>query len=59
MWLRDQVFILRDGFRRLDRKWHLLIGSQMLFGLMIFRAHNSKHIEHQMIAEEKKPSDSK
>jgi hypothetical protein len=37
MW-GERIFQFRDRFRRLDRKWHLLIGSQILVGIFAFRA---------------------
>ena len=40
MWNRIHSF--RDRFRLLDRKWHALIGSQILFGLIALRFHNTK-----------------
>ncbi len=40
MSLRDKIMASRDRFQRLDRKWHLLIGSQLLFGMFLFRAYN-------------------
>jgi hypothetical protein len=36
--LGERIFQFRDRFRRLDRKWHLLIGSQILVGIFAFRA---------------------
>ena len=37
MW-KAQIYSYRDRFRRLDRKWHALIGSQLLFGFMVSTA---------------------
>lgn len=52
MGLRDRVFSFRDRFRGLDRKWHVLIGAQLLFGMVIFRSNRSKQKE-RMIEEQK------
>ena len=41
MW-KAQIYSYRERFRRLDRKWHALIGSQLLFGLMVLRFRNTK-----------------
>ena len=35
--LRQQLWLYREQFRRLDRKWHWLIGSQLLFGMFVIR----------------------
>ena len=35
--LRQQLLLYREQFRRLDRKWHWLIGSQLLFGMFVIR----------------------
>ena len=40
--LRKTVFQYRERFKRLDRKWHLLIGSQLFFGLAAFRYHRQQ-----------------
>ena len=44
--VKDHVFAYRNKFKRLDRKWHLLIGSQILFGLFAFRVRNL-HVTQQ------------
>jgi hypothetical protein len=33
----QNILAQRETFRRLDRKWHLLIGSQIMLGLMLLR----------------------
>jgi hypothetical protein len=43
--LRVKILAFRERFRRLDRKWQLLIGSQILFGLGILRTHRMKEYE--------------
>ena len=40
--LRKTIFQYRERFKRLDRKWHLLIGSQLFFGLAAFRYHRQQ-----------------
>lgn len=35
--IRDKILTYRDRFRRLDRKWHLLIGTQLLFVMATVR----------------------
>ena len=35
----------RERFRRLDRRWHPLIGSQLVFGLMLLRMHLHKNYQ--------------
>lgn len=35
--LRDKILNYRDRFKRLDRKWHVLIGAQLFFALATFR----------------------
>ena len=42
MSLGNRLFAFRERFRKLDRKWHVLIGSQLLFGLLVVRTYNSK-----------------
>ena len=34
---RDRILNYRERFRRLDRKWHALIGAQLFFALAAFR----------------------
>lgn len=41
---REKLLSYRERFRRLDRKWHVLIGSQILFGLVVLRVRNQKHL---------------
>ena len=42
MWMRVKLSEYRERFKRLDRKWHLLIGSQILFGLVVLRVHHHR-----------------
>ena len=34
---KQSILLYRERFKRLDRKWHLLIGSQLLFGMFVVR----------------------
>jgi hypothetical protein len=40
-----KLLAFRDRFRRLDRKWHVLIGSQLVFGVFLFRAYTHEPVE--------------
>ena len=55
--LRNKILQYRERFMRLERKWHILIGSQLLFGMMVVRMH--LHGEHtpQKLAERKTKRD--
>jgi hypothetical protein len=35
--LRVKILNYRERFKRLDRKWHVLIGAQLFFALGAFR----------------------
>jgi hypothetical protein len=50
MW-REQIYAYRDRFKRLDRRWQLLIGSQLIFAMMGRRLHlQRKELERQETA---------
>ena len=52
MALWDRFFGFRERFRRLDRKFQALIGSQILFALVVLRAHNNREdTKHQLARE--------
>lgn len=64
--LRDQILAFRERFRRLDRKWHLLIGSQLLVGMLAVRMRNQRQLTidtqassnlQQATSDDSKPSD--
>ena len=35
--IRDKILNYRERFKRLDRKWHVLVGAQLFFVLVAFR----------------------
>jgi hypothetical protein len=52
--LKNMIITYREKFRRLDRKWHVLIGTQLLFvaGVIRFRAAKERNNRHLMIEAE-------
>lgn len=46
--LRETILNYRERFKRLDRKWHVLIGAQLFFALAAFRYNREqKRFEQQ------------
>jgi hypothetical protein len=56
--LRDKILNYRDRFKRLDRKWHLLIGSQLLFVLAAFRYRRQQNRLEQLQLQSQKDTES-
>lgn len=47
MALRERILAYRERFRRLDRRWHVLIGSQLIVGMYLVRSQVSQWKEQQ------------
>jgi hypothetical protein len=57
--LRDKILNYRDRFKRLDRRWHVLIGAQLFFALATFRYNRQqKRLEQQELQQDLNQLDS-
>ena len=45
--LRHRLFAYREQFKNLDRKWHFLIGSQLLFAITVVRMRDRRALEEE------------
>jgi hypothetical protein len=47
--LKNMIITYREKFRRLDRKWHVLIGTQLLFVVGVIRFRAAKERSHHRL----------
>jgi hypothetical protein len=45
---RDKLFAYRERFRTTDRRWHFLVGSQLLFVMAVIRFRLAKEKQDQI-----------
>jgi len=45
MSLGQRLFLFRERFKNMDRKWHILIGSQLVFGMFLFRVNKQNQLK--------------
>ncbi|KAG7348023.1 hypothetical protein IV203_016728 [Nitzschia inconspicua] len=44
---KEKLLIYRERFRRVDRRWHILIGSQLLFVMAVVRFRAAQQQQRQ------------
>jgi hypothetical protein len=52
MSLGQRLFLFRERFKNMDRKWHILIGSQLIFGMFLFRVNKQNQLRAEKSKEE-------
>ena len=54
--LRDTILNYREQFKRLDRKWHVLIGAQLFFVMAAFRYNRGQQRLEQQQQQQPNPA---